>query len=61
MADGPDSRDIDPLETSDWIESIDAVLKVHGPARAHFLLDRLIDHARRSGAWLPFKATTAYQ
>ena len=61
MADGPDTRDIDPLETSDWIESIDAVLKVHGPARAHFLLDRLIDHARRSGAWLPFKANTAYQ
>ncbi|MGH8204901.1 MAG: pyruvate dehydrogenase (acetyl-transferring), homodimeric type, partial [Steroidobacteraceae bacterium] len=60
MADGPDTTDIDPLETRDWLESIDAVLKVHGPIRAHFLLDRLIDHARRSGAWLPFKANTAY-
>jgi pyruvate dehydrogenase E1 component len=60
MADGPNSDDIDPLETRDWLESIDAVLKVHGPIRAHFLLDRLIDHARRSGAWLPFKANTAY-
>ena len=60
MADGPDTHDVDPLETREWLESIDAVLRVHGPVRAHFLLDRLIDHARRSGAWLPFKASTAY-
>ena len=60
MADGPNTDDVDPLETREWLESIDAVLKVHGPVRAHFLLDRLIDHARRSGAWLPFKANTAY-
>ena len=60
MADGPQSDDFDPLETQEWLESIDSVLKVHGPARAHFLLDRLIDHARRSGAYLPFKANTAY-
>ena len=60
MADGPNTDDIDPLETREWLESIDSVLKVHGPARAHFLLDRLIDHARRSGAWLPFKPNTAY-
>ncbi len=60
MADGPETNDVDPLETREWLESIDAVLRVHGPVRAHFLLDRLIDHARRSGAWLPFKANTAY-
>jgi pyruvate dehydrogenase E1 component len=28
--------------------------------RAHFLLERLIDHTRRSGAYLPFKPNTAY-
>ncbi len=60
MPDGPEAHDVDPLETREWLESIDAVLRVHGPVRAHFLLDRLIDHARRSGAWLPFKANTAY-
>ena len=60
MADGPQSDDLDPIETQEWLESIDSVLKVHGPVRAHFLLDRLIDHARRSGAYLPFKANTAY-
>jgi pyruvate dehydrogenase E1 component len=53
-------QDIDPEETREWIESIDSVLKAHGPARAHFLLERLIDHARRSGAYLPYKPNTAY-
>jgi pyruvate dehydrogenase E1 component len=60
MADGTRTDDLDPLETQEWLESIDSVLKVHGPERAHFLLDRLIDHTRRSGAYLPFKANTAY-
>ncbi|EQD60288.1 hypothetical protein B1A_10182, partial [mine drainage metagenome] len=36
------------------------MLKTEGPLRAHFLLERLIDHARRGGAYLPFKANTAY-
>lgn len=52
--------DIDPLETRDWLESIDSVLRVHGAERAHFLLERMIDHARRSGAYLPYSPNTAY-
>ena len=36
------------------------MLKPHGPERAHFLLERLIDYTRRSGAYLPFKPNTAY-
>ena len=60
MAETPRVEDVDPLETQEWLESIDAVLKVHGPERAHFLLERLIDHARRAGSHLPFKPNTAY-
>ena len=52
--------DIDPTETQEWLESIDSVLRTHGPERAHFLLDRLIAHTRRSGAYLPFRPNTAY-
>jgi pyruvate dehydrogenase E1 component len=52
--------DIDPLETEEWVESLDAVLEREGPARAHFLLERLIDKARRSGAYLPYSLNTAY-
>jgi len=60
MTDSPKLEDLDPVETQEWLESIDSVLKVHGAQRAHFLLERLIDHVRRSGAYLPFKPNTAY-
>jgi pyruvate dehydrogenase E1 component len=53
-------EDLDPQETEEWLESIDSVLRTHGPERAHFLLNSMIDHARRSGAYLPYSATTAY-
>jgi len=52
--------DLDPVETREWLESIDSVLRVHGAERAHYLLEKVIDHTRRSGAYLPFKPNTAY-
>jgi pyruvate dehydrogenase E1 component len=52
--------DIDPTETGEWLESIDSVLVQHGPERAHFLLNQMIDFARRSGAYLPYSPNTAY-
>ena len=52
--------DLDPQETREWIESLDSVLGAHGAERAHFLLNQLIDHARRSGAYLPYRPNTAY-
>jgi len=53
-------EDSDPAETREWLESMDSVLRVHGAERAHYLLERVIDYARRSGAHLPFKPNTAY-
>jgi len=52
--------DIDPQETREWLEALDGVLEAEGPDRAHFLIEQLIDKARRSGAYLPFSANTAY-
>ena len=52
--------DIDPQETQEWLDALDAVLKVEGTERAHYLLERLIERARRAGAYLPYSATTAY-
>src|SRR5512138_1651005 len=52
--------DIDPQETREWLEALDGVLAQEGPDRAHFLIEQLIDKARRSGAYLPFSANTAY-
>ncbi len=51
---------LDPVETREWLASIDSVLRTEGPQRAHYLLERLIDHTRRSGAYLPFRPNTAY-
>ena len=53
-------EDIDPTETQEWLESIDSVMRAQGPQRAHFLLEKLVDFTRRSGAYLPFKPNTAY-
>jgi len=52
--------DIDPQETEEWLEALDGVLEVEGPQRAHYILEKLIEKARRSGAYLPYNATTAY-
>src|ERR1700722_16513707 len=60
MTESPKLEDLDPVETQEWLESIDSVQKARGADRAHFLLERLIDYTRRAGAYLPFKPNTAY-
>ena len=58
LADG--AADIDPAETAEWCEALDALVAAHGPERARFLFDALLAHARRRGLrWLP-PMTTPY-
>jgi len=52
--------DIDPQETQEWLDALQGVLENEGAERAHFIIEKLIDKARRSGAHLPYTATTAY-
>jgi pyruvate dehydrogenase E1 component len=52
--------DTDPQETQEWLDALDGVLEYEGTQRAHYLLERLIDKSRRSGAYLPYSANTAY-
>ncbi len=52
--------DIDPQETQEWLEALESVLIHEGTERAHYLLEKLVEKARRSGAYLPYSATTAY-
>ena len=47
-ADGRAARDPDPQETREWLDALDGVLEAEGPDRAHFLIEQLIDKARRS-------------
>ncbi|GAB6040535.1 pyruvate dehydrogenase (acetyl-transferring), homodimeric type [Endothiovibrio diazotrophicus] len=61
MADNPNQfEDIDAQETQEWLDALDAIIEAEGPERAHYILEQLIDKARRSGAYLPYTATTAY-
>ncbi len=52
--------DIDSQETQEWLDALVAVIENEGTERAHFLLEAMIDKARRSGSNLPYNATTAY-
>jgi pyruvate dehydrogenase E1 component len=54
------TQDIDSQETEEWLDALEAVLENEGIERAHYLLEQLIEKARRSGAYLPYKANTAY-
>ena len=52
--------DNDIQETQEWLESLNSVIEANGTERAHFLIEMMIDQARRSGSNLPYNATTAY-
>ena len=52
--------DIDPVETREWIESLDAVAEEHGPVRARFLLTKLLGRAHKKGLGVPVVVTTPY-
>jgi pyruvate dehydrogenase E1 component len=54
------ANDPDALETQEWLEALQSVLENEGPERAHFLLEKLIEQARLSGANIPFSANTPY-
>ena len=54
------ANDPDVMETQEWLDALEAVIENEGPDRAHYLVERLIDLARRRGAQVPFSSTTAY-
>jgi len=54
------ANDPDSLETKEWLDALEAVIEFEGTDRAHYLLERLVDLARRRGAHVPFSSNTAY-
>ncbi|MDW3213547.1 MAG: pyruvate dehydrogenase (acetyl-transferring), homodimeric type [Ilumatobacteraceae bacterium] len=52
--------DIDPVETQEWLDSLDAVVDVHGKTRARFLLSQLLDRANASQVSFPATVSTPY-
>ena len=52
--------DIDPIETNEWIDSLNSVIENDGSSRASYLLNKVIDQAYKSGLVLPDTRTTPY-
>ncbi len=52
--------DIDPVETSEWLDSLDALVEAAGPERARFILYRLLKRARQLHIGLPTLTQTRY-
>ena len=54
------ATDPDVIETQEWLDALEAVIENEGPERAHYLMERMVDLARRRGAHIPFSSNTAY-
>src|SRR5207244_6110797 len=52
--------DIDPAETREWLDSLDAVVEIGGRSRARYLLARLMERAREQGVGVPAMVTSDY-
>ena len=52
--------DSDPGETQEWLDSLDAVVDVHGKTRARFLLSKLLDRAKATQVSFPATVSTPY-
>ena len=53
-------EDIDPLETSEWIESFNDVIQNDGSSRANYILNKVVSQAYKAGLILPDTRTTPY-
>jgi pyruvate dehydrogenase E1 component len=52
--------DIDPAETSEWLDSLTAVVEQRGQARAQYLLTRLLQRSRELSVGTPASVSTPY-
>ncbi|MGB6202516.1 MULTISPECIES: pyruvate dehydrogenase (acetyl-transferring), homodimeric type [Mycolicibacter] len=52
--------DIDPEETSEWLESFDGLVARSGPARARYLMLRLLERAGEQRVAIPALTSTDY-
>lgn len=53
-------NDVDPIETQDWLQSLDSLIREEGVERAQYIVEQVIGQARTSGVSLPTGVTTDY-
>ncbi len=54
------SDDLNPQETSEWVEALDDIIDEVGPDRASYLLERLMERAANLGVQVPLRWNTPY-
>lgn len=54
------TNDIDPIETQEWLDSLNSVLTNEGKDRAKYIIDRLLAHAGSKNIELPSALNTPY-
>jgi pyruvate dehydrogenase E1 component len=52
--------DLNPQETSEWVEALDEIVDQVGPDRASYLLEHLMEHASNLGVRVPLRWNTPY-
>jgi pyruvate dehydrogenase E1 component len=52
--------DLNPQETSEWVEALDEIIDEAGPDRASYLMARLLERAANLGVTVPFSLNTPY-
>ncbi len=52
--------DVDPQETAEWLESLDAVIAAGGETRARFLMLKMLEHATHRHVGVPGLRSTDY-
>ena len=52
--------DIDPEETQEWLDSLDALLDEKGRTRARYVMLKLLERARENNVGVPALRSTDY-
>jgi len=55
------SKDLDPIETSEWLDAINSVIEEEGIERASFLLSKLAKKLNQEGAIPSYNLTTPFK
>ena len=50
-------NDVDPIETQDWLQSLDSLIREEGVERAQYIIEQVIGQARTNGVSLPVSYT----
>lgn len=53
------NNDLDPIETKDWLESVESVIREEGIERAQYIIEQLINCAHKKGVPVLFGSSTS--